>query len=242
MSVAGSVCSEPYLTNRKQATLASSTTYDDRNQSFRSGRFHASFDDIDFNESGGTHQNEDSDHSLRYSSHTLAESEEHIRRPNGAAALGAISEATLFDNEERINFLEQQMAKLNFELAEARSQTDWYRMQNRQLHLEFEDLQSYCNQLQDENKELRDGIIVRKKKSGWFRPDQIRRLNQPRRRTDYKNNSIETPSDPPNSWRDETSHSRGRDEEDWDADTLTTNFGGASRHGEESTNQQSKDR
>jgi hypothetical protein len=88
------------------------------------------------------------------------------------------------------------------------------------LHLEFEDLQSYCNQLQNENKELHDGIIARKKKSGWFSSDQTRRLNQPRRRIDYKNNDVDASQDPPNSWRDETSLARGREEDDWDAEHI----------------------
>lgn len=239
----GSVCSEPDLENHKRASLASSTytTYDDKNQSVRTGRFQGHFDDVDFNEtSRGVIQNEDSGHSRRFSSNTQAENEEYTMRSKGAANLRAISEARFFENDERINYLEQEMAKLSFELAEARSQADWYRMQHRHLHLEFEDLQSYCNQLQDENKALNDGIIARKKKTGWFRSDQTRRLNQSRRRIDYKSNGVDSSQDPPYSCRDETSLARGREEDDWDADTLTTNFGGTSRHGEESTNEQSK--
>jgi hypothetical protein len=117
VSVAESVCSEPDLSNHKRASAASSTntTYDDRNQSVRIGRFQTNVEGIDFNEaSRGIIQNEDSDHSRKYSSGTIADNEEHTVPPKGAA-LGAISEATLLDNEERINYLEQEMAKLSFD-------------------------------------------------------------------------------------------------------------------------------
>lgn len=135
---------------------------------------------------------------------------------------------------ETITNLEQEMAKINFELAEASAQVDWYKLQHRQLHLEFEDLQAFCKQLQAENLELRENRTNGRRKPNWFKA--ARRLNQPRSRVDYEDTAQAVHGNS-SFHHEESSLSPSNDADDWDDDTLTTNFGGASRMGDDSTAQ-----
>lgn len=115
--------------------------------------------------------------------------------------------------------LEQEIAKISFELAESQAQVDWYKMNYRHLHVEFADLQAFCQQLQDENMELRDenkklrnGARVKpKKRSAWFENATLMNLGKPRPIVDYGKNPDDSDCD------------------DWDDDTLTTNFCESSR-------------
>jgi len=60
------------------------------------------------------------------------------------------------------NALEQEMATIKFELAEARAQVDWFKLKNRNLNVEMQDLQAFCKQLQNENTELLNARTVTK--------------------------------------------------------------------------------
>jgi len=137
-------------------------------------------------------------------------------------------------NNDNCHILEQEMAKISFELAEARSQVDWYKLKYRHLHAEFQDLQAFCKQLQSENMELRfeksrrensrgpdvnpSSFIIPNDKSAWFKSDHLLKLNRPKKWADYEiSNNIEKPQ---HQHRDDTSDCG----EDWDNDTLTTQF------------------
>jgi hypothetical protein len=202
--------------------------------------YSVNFDDVDLNSisshSKARDDNDDDDGFLHPTGAVQAPlNGKCIIRENGVAALGAIAESNLRGeyDAERFMSLEQEMAKMNFEIAEARSEVDFYKMQYRQVHVEFEDLQAFCSQLQDDNKELRSGVVTRKKKPTWCKPERIRRLNQARRFMEY-DHCVPQATSHVNSAHGESSHSPGPvldEEDDWDDDTLTTNFDGASRDG-----------
>lgn len=86
----------------------------------------------------------------------------------------------------KVRNLEHQLAKLKFEMAEAQSRADWYKLQNRQLHIEYEDLQSFCKQLHAENADLRSsGARTFKRRPKWFKSERLKHLTRSRRRTSY---------------------------------------------------------
>jgi hypothetical protein len=150
-----------------------------------------------------------------------------LQAESAAAPSDAKKATSSFDERgDAVSSLEQDMAKLAFELAEARAQVDWYKLQHRQVHLEFEDLQAFCKQLQAENSELRKGIVKSRKKKPWFNSDRIRRLNQPKKRMDFGASMHDTSSF--------AGDQKCNSDEDWDDETLTTYFGGAGRMGEDS--------
>mmetsp|Transcript_27089 Transcript_27089/g.40021 ORF Transcript_27089/g.40021 Transcript_27089/m.40021 type:complete len:350 (+) Transcript_27089:172-1221(+) len=136
------------------------------------------------------------------------------------------------ERESYVNHLEQEIAKISFELAEAQSQVDWYKMNYRHLHVEFADLQEFCQTLQDENMELRsenkqlqNGMRVKqKKRPAWFENAKLMRLGKPRPIISYgsSNNNNRTGGGGNRSTDDS-------DCDDWDDDTLTTNFCESSR-------------
>lgn len=101
---------------------------------------------------------------------------QRLYRYNGGASLtnntfcsGTDSENDSTDASKeslRIMALEEELAKSKFELAEARSQADWYKLEHRRLFVEHDDLQAFCEQLQTENSSLKSG---RKMPNVWLR-------------------------------------------------------------------------
>jgi hypothetical protein len=71
---------------------------------------------------------------------------------------------------ERVVELENEVARLKFEAADFRAQSDYYRLQHRQLRVQFEDLQAFCQQLQQENDELRSMHQIDSNKRGGIWP------------------------------------------------------------------------
>eukprot|EP00548_Thalassiothrix_antarctica_P007655 CAMPEP_0194149836 /NCGR_PEP_ID=MMETSP0152-20130528/40171_1 /TAXON_ID=1049557 /ORGANISM="Thalassiothrix antarctica, Strain L6-D1" /LENGTH=656 /DNA_ID=CAMNT_0038852321 /DNA_START=65 /DNA_END=2035 /DNA_ORIENTATION=+ len=147
------------------------------------------------------------------------------------------------DNNEdyrRVLELEQEMAKIKFELAEARAQVDWYKLKYRHLHVEFQDLQAFCQRLQSENMKLRFenkrvrnsngscNSISSNEKSPWFKSEILMKLNRPRKWIDYEGCNSQ-----PHRQKSPATNNNGdeSDCEDWDNDTLTTQFCESSRFG-----------
>ena len=101
---------------------------------------------------------------------------QRLYRYNGGASLTnqTICSATDSENDStdtskeslRIMALEEELAKSKFELAEARSQADWYKLEHRRLFVEHDDLNAFCEQLQTENSSLKSG---RKMPNVWLR-------------------------------------------------------------------------
>ena len=95
------------------------------------------------------------------------------------------------ENAERVTAMERILTKLYCDLAEARSKADWYKLQHRKLHLEYQDLQAFCEMLQDENQELREGGGDTKK-GGWFvsnHKSQKKKYLKEKRRLSYQSST-----------------------------------------------------
>ena len=91
--------------------------------------------------------------------------------------------------------IERALADMKVELAEARSQADWYKLQHKQLQVEFEDLQAFCQQLQKENVELRAGRDQPlSRRPRWFKAKRLDQLQRSRKRTDYPGNKASAKS------------------------------------------------
>lgn len=125
-----------------------------------------------------------------------------------------------FTNEDaKGDCLEQEIAKISFELADSQAQVDWFKMKYRHLEVEFNDLQAFCKQLQNENMELRceneqlrnGEKVAAKKRSTWFKSPNLMRLTKPKSIKEPRQNADDS------------------DCEDWDDDTLTTQFCESSR-------------
>jgi len=143
-------------------------------------------------------------------------------------------------DDDGVQLLEQEMSKIKLELAESLGQVDWYKMKYRHLHVEFQDLQAFCERLQSENMELRfdnkraknnkhgsssNSVSSNNEKSAWFKSEHLMRLNRPRKWIDYEGSSAQPHRKKTQNNADDL------DDDDWDDDTLTTQFCESSRFG-----------
>ncbi len=70
--------------------------------------------------------------------------------------------------DDRVAWLEGEVARLKLDLANAKAARDWHHLRFRKAQTEFEDLQAFCKQLQDENEQLKSKDSPPPNSDSWF--------------------------------------------------------------------------
>ncbi len=70
--------------------------------------------------------------------------------------------------DDRVTWLEGEVARLKLELANAKAARDWHQLRFRKAQTEFQDLQAFSKKLQDENEQLKSKVRSPTNNESWF--------------------------------------------------------------------------